>query len=351
MCNFPLFRADLLKYGRVRLPKYVSERHNAIVVGRPVMQSLIDANYLPSDAFVPIPCGKCIACRLERSKQWAQRIVAESFYHDENWFLTLTYDDDHLPSVQTFFDPITGQCADSPALNYKDFQDFNKRLRSYCDDHYGVQIRFFTGLEYGERSFRPHGHSIMFGLPIPDLKPYKTSHGNMLYRSSMIDKIWRNGNVIIGELNSQTASYTASYCMKKSFGRQNIDRIRADIVEQNPFMARYFHIDRNISETSLMSRRPGIGRQYFLDHKNDMYQRDTFALPGVGEVKPSRYYDNLYDIENHFDLLMRKERAKMRAQINNPVLSALTDFDVECYNEVKERSLFNKVLLKRKTTV
>lgn len=44
-----------------------------------------------------IPCGRCIGCRLERSRQWALRCVHENQLHEESAFVTLTYDDAHLP--------------------------------------------------------------------------------------------------------------------------------------------------------------------------------------------------------------------------------------------------------------
>ena len=46
-----------------------------------------------------LSCGQCIGCRLESSRQWAIRCVLESKLYDSelNWFMTLTYDDAHLP--------------------------------------------------------------------------------------------------------------------------------------------------------------------------------------------------------------------------------------------------------------
>ena len=46
---------------------------------------------------VSIPCGKCLGCRLDYAKQWANRCQMEAKKHDHNFFITLTYDDDNLP--------------------------------------------------------------------------------------------------------------------------------------------------------------------------------------------------------------------------------------------------------------
>lgn len=67
--------------------------------------------------YLELPCGQCIGCRLERSRQWAMRCVHEASMHDNNCFITLTYNPENLP-------PDGG-------LIKSDFQKFMKRLRKY----------------------------------------------------------------------------------------------------------------------------------------------------------------------------------------------------------------------------
>ena len=67
------------------------------------------------DRSVTVPCGQCIGCLLERSRQWAMRCSHEASLYDENCFITLTYDDEHLPP--------------DGCLNKEHFQKFMKRLR------------------------------------------------------------------------------------------------------------------------------------------------------------------------------------------------------------------------------
>lgn len=62
-----------------------------------------------------LPCGQCIGCRLDRSRQWAMRCVHEASLHDDNCFITLTYNDENIP-----FDA---------SLRHRDYQLFMKRLR------------------------------------------------------------------------------------------------------------------------------------------------------------------------------------------------------------------------------
>ena len=90
---------------------------------------------------VDLPCGRCIGCRLERSRQWAMRIVAEQQCCEASSFVTLTY-------------------ADAPvSLSKRDCQLFLKRLRKRCGS-----FRYYLAGEYGEESGRPHYHACIFGL-------------------------------------------------------------------------------------------------------------------------------------------------------------------------------------------
>ena len=102
-----------------------------------------------------VPCGQCIGCRLERSRQWAVRCIHEAQLHKDNCFITLTYNDEHLPSP--------------PSLSVRDFQLFMKRLRK----RFGKGIRFFHCGEYGEKYGRPHYHACLFGFDFPDRVQFK----------------------------------------------------------------------------------------------------------------------------------------------------------------------------------
>ena len=62
-----------------------------------------------------VACGQCLGCRLDHSRMWATRIIHEAESWDENCFITLTYNDDHLPS--------------DGSLVKSDFQKFMKKLR------------------------------------------------------------------------------------------------------------------------------------------------------------------------------------------------------------------------------
>ena len=137
---------------------------------------------------VKIPCGKCIGCRLDYSRQWANRCMLEAQYHpkDAVWFATITYNNLYVPKVITK-DPETGKDVPALTLRKRDFQLWMKRLRrAFPDDH----IRFFASGEYGSETFRPHYHAILFGLHLVDLEPWEKSSGYQTYLSKKLAKTW-----------------------------------------------------------------------------------------------------------------------------------------------------------------
>jgi len=212
-----------------------------------------------------LPCGRCIGCRLERSRQWAARIMHEAKASDHCSFVTLTYSPDNLPQ--------------SGSLTYDHFQRFMKRLRK----KYGP-VRFYMCGEYGDELQRPHYHACLFGVNFhQDRKVWKTSNGFTLYRSPSLEILWPYGFSSIGDLTFETAAYTARYVMKKVTGSQaephyqRIDANTGEVINLTP-------------EFNKMSLRPGIGKQFFDDYKTDIYPHDYMIVNGK-KSKPPRYYD------------------------------------------------------------
>ena len=101
---------------------------------------------------IELPCGHCLACRIARSREWASRIIHEMVYYEDTMFLTLTYNDDNLPS--------------DVGLHKDDLQRFFKRLRKALDTK---KIRYFACGEYGDTTSRPHYHAIIFGLGLNEI--------------------------------------------------------------------------------------------------------------------------------------------------------------------------------------
>lgn len=147
---------------------------------------------------LPVPCGKCLECQINYSKQWAFRISNEASLYKENCFITLTYNEDNLPTASY--------------LVKRDLQLFVKRLR----DRVGYEkVRYFACGEYGSKNGRPHYHIIVFNFKPKDIYffGFDKKH-NKLYRSDLIESLWKKGFSSIGDLTFDSALYTAKYMQK-----------------------------------------------------------------------------------------------------------------------------------------
>lgn len=153
-------------------------------------------NPISLTADMEVPCGKCLACKINRSHEWALRIIHELSYWDCAVFLTLTYDDDHL----CFKDVI--KYGVRPTLIKSDLQKFFKRLRKTL---YPKKIKYYACGEYGEYHKRPHYHAIIFGVGIKDTK--------------MLNDLWNMGLVNCGTVTFDSARYVAGYIDKKYHGK------------------------------------------------------------------------------------------------------------------------------------
>lgn len=225
-----------------------------------------------------LPCGQCVGCRLDRAKQWAIRCIHESQLHDRNCFITLTYDDQHLPYDMS--------------LHYEDFQLFMKRLRKRFS---GVPIRFYMAGEYGEQYGRPHFHACIFGLDFDD--KYLLKDGKFkLYRSPILESLWPFGHSSIGDVTFQSAGYVARYIMKKQTGKARVeDGVLIDPESTYEFVNyETGEIIRRKPEFNKMSLKPGIGAAWFEKYKSDVYPHDYVVVNGK-RSKPPKYYDKLFE--------------------------------------------------------
>lgn len=215
-----------------------------------------------------LPCGRCVGCRLERSRQWATRIMFESQFHSKSCFLTLTYSDENLPYP--------------PSLNYRDFQLFLKRYRKEVGS-----LRFFVCGEYGDLTARPHFHACIFGHDFDDKVIFDVRpSGHSLYRSPLLERLWPLGISSIGSLTFESAAYVARYVLKKVTGdaaEDHYSRIDVDTGE-------VFHVE---PEFARMSLKPGIGSSWFEKYNSQVYGENDFVIVNGHTCKPPRYFDKL----------------------------------------------------------
>ena len=237
-----------------------------------------------------VSCGQCLPCRINRRRIWTGRLMLEALGHGDAVFVTLTYSEEEVPLL-----PGSGLQTLVP----DDLTLFMKRLRkdhgqfrqSLCGSRAAARLRFFAVGEYGEQTFRPHYHAIIYGLS--ELE------------SQTVAKAWQTkkeqpkGFIEVSAFNERRASYVAGYCTKKMV-QEDDPRLRG----RHP-------------EFSRQSRRPGIGAKLiWLDSKKTIpgplletytTKRGATVLAEYGDVLPEYRIDGkLYPLPDYWKRDLRK---------------------------------------------
>lgn len=226
---------------------------------------------------ITLPCGKCIGCRLERSRQWAVRCVHEALLYDRNCFITLTFNDANLDA--------------NGSLVKRDFVLFMKRLRK----EFGAGIRFFHCGEYGSKLQRPHHHAILFNFDFDDKVLWSFNNGYPLYRSASLERLWPFGFSTIGNCTFETAAYVARYVVKK---------VNGDMAAE--------HYNGLEPEYVSMSRMPGIGHDWLLKNP-EIYNYDEVVIRNGIKCRPPHYYDKVFGELAPDFMENLKEKRKVKA--------------------------------------
>lgn len=296
-----------------------------------------------------VGCWNCEACRAQRMKEWAIRCMAEASMWENNYFLTLTYNDSNLVINEEITSPDTG-CTYvddgtwGATLVKEHLTKFNKDLRRYFEYHYDHKgIRFYNCGEYGGLYGRPHYHGIYFNLPLRAdmLKPYKLTPEGWLYKCDVIEKIWGKGFITVAEVNLATCNYVAGYVLKKL---------------RNDWGKEYYYQEGRIPEFNNMSRIPGIGREYYEQHKKEIYENDEIIINGCNmgqhSLKPPKYYDNIYDIEYPTDMAAIKRHRQVLARTNMELEDKASTLNRAERYELKRNNLNDRTkILKRRANV
>ena len=221
-CYNPKF-AEITYYPEFQNGKFIKSKGNVRFIRKTEAQ--IDDITLRENITV-IPCGQCIGCQLDKANDWATRCLIEKQQWKNNCFITLTYNDDNIPTK------ITTKIRKKHNLIKSDLQKFMKKLRK---KHQGIEprtykgkeeypIRYFCSGEYGDLEDRPHFHLGIFNWRPNDLKLWKiikTKFGTTypIYLSEEIAKIWGKGFITVEDMTYETACYIARYIQKKAFGK------------------------------------------------------------------------------------------------------------------------------------
>lgn len=212
---------------------------------------------------LPVGCGQCIPCRISRRRLWTDRQVLESLCHGDTIFVTLTYEDSHVPVNED----------GAQVLDPNDVRLFFGRLRKRVG--YGV-FRYFGCGEYGDQTWRPHYHFNLFGL-------------NMLHRKD-IEAAWGRGFVYVAPFERGTAQYVAGYVVKKM--TQEGD----------------WRLDGRTPEFARMSRNPGIGAPALVQLAEHLFKTTGWDILKERDVPKSLRVDGkLLQLGRYLRDMLREE--------------------------------------------
>lgn len=204
-----------------------------------------------------VPCGHCVSCRIAHAREWATRMIHETEYYEDSSFITLTYDDDHLPSDNS--------------ISKRELQLFFKRFRK-CLDH---KIKYYACGEYGEQFGRPHYHAVVFGFG--GLGSLYYDPRLKAYRSEILDGVWTKGHSTVGSVTYDSCRYVADYVGKK----------------YNGDFAKSVYGERQVP---FQLQSGGIGRRFALDHADQLEANLGCTIHGA-QVGLPRYYRKVLEID------------------------------------------------------
>lgn len=259
--------------------------------------------YFDKKSGLQFNCGKCHACRINYTSMWTLRCLFEL----DNWktkgasFITLTYDDEHLPK--------------DLGLHKEQLQDFFKRLRTNLTRKYGktFEIKYRACGEYGDKEKkylpfvhgqpsgiplgRPHYHSIVYGLD-----DMNDEHREILAKSwkmcdpYMFDKNRKDNGML--PVCREDIAYVCGYVHKKLNGNLGKETYG---IRQSPFslssqglgLDYAMNVNWNRGFTTMAGQKIGIPK-YFRD-KLGINQADLI------KVDKTAIFKNQDEIWNNFE--------------------------------------------------
>lgn len=274
---------------------------------------------------ITVPCGRCIGCKLDYSRNWALRSIHEAQMHGHYKncaFITLTFNDEML-----------NRRENGHSLNKVAFRSWIKRLRKAVLSEYKTEFRIMACGEYGAKHKRPHYHMLVYGFNFPDKKPFQFRHVHgidvIYYRSKFLESVWRPahskesyGFSVLGDVNFESSAYVARYCTKKLFGTKHTV---------------YKDIEPEFLTTSRM---PGLGFDWLKRYYKDTFKRGfCYNHKGFKAPIPRYYVNKLKEIDveiyNEYRML----------SFNN-LCDSIQERYIENLNSTQERLLVREELKK-----
>lgn len=266
----------------------------------PVVRDISDKSIIKGFK-INIPCGKCIGCKLDYSRDYAVRsyhelhMLRELYGVQKASFLTLTFSDDAL----LYRDK--GRSLDKLA-----FRQWIKRFRQQVYRYYGIDnIKIMACGEYGKKFMRPHYHMIIYGFDFPDKYRFMMRNNNIYYRSPFVESLWKSpgfdgqyGWCVIGEATLESSAYVARYITGKFDGSFAIDKYK----------------DKE-KEFLLTPRKEGLGLSYLKKYYKDIFNHGCIRYSDKFAPIPRYYKNRLKDLD--FEFYEQYRIDKFKEMINN----------------------------------
>jgi len=242
-------------------------------------------------------------CKVNHSQDWTFRIEQEQKHATTAHFITLTYSENE----------ITRNDSGHGVLVKTDVQKFLKRLRKSITTYeqaVGNHLKFSQAMrfpavkyylcgEYGEESYRPHYHAIIFNVPLETLK--------------QIEIIWNHGHVKVGTVTHASISYVTKYITKVD----TRDLTLRDLTP--PF--------------NLMSK--GLGGSYVSSETKEYHSRIETKLTIKKQYEqrlPKYYHDKVHDLSDFRTKLEIERYKKLKA-------NAIQELEDAKYKELREKGV------------
>lgn len=300
-----------------------------------------------------IPCKNCWACHLSWSAEWATRIMFECKLHTHNYFVTLTYDDNHLPIAENVkvpekkwnkqnqnYDVIWHYGENDGSEICCEGTIYEPHVKKFLHDlrqwqerklkHTGTKV--FYAAEYGSETHRPHYHLILMNCPI-DIRELYDCHIDENHKAhwkhKKLEKLWGKGMIDLAEVEWSCAAYVARYCIKK-------------LHTKDPAA---YAAECKIPEYVRMSR--NIGREWYEKHKGEIYETDEIIMKtvkgNIGNQKPPKAWDRLYEEEFPESMAIIKESRRAAAERSAELEKQLTDYTDAERLQMKYESIARKI--------
>lgn len=214
-------------------------------------------------ALMQVPCGKCAACLHNKRSEWVMRLSERQRVATTAYFVTLTYDDNHLfyysesdwtptlykPHVKEFLHKLInkGQSRWQNELKRKGMSYKERKSNR-------VKIDYFLVGEYGDDFDRPHYHFVIFDYPTDRETLTLDCQQVWNKQTTIVDVRYASGPLI---------NYLTKYMLKD------------DDVDYNAMFV--------ISPFRLMSK--GIGKSFVSDAAAIRYAKTGNYVSSIGNAK------------------------------------------------------------------